>query len=289
MEERAVHMHLDSPPKIVEDTLALPLCGFENEGALRERYEALAADVARNTSLEFARAALAYARAGTVMRSRYVEDQLGEAIKRGVSQYVILGAGLDSFAYRRRDLVDVVHVFEVDHPASQKWKCARLQDLGIDVPRNLTFVPLDLERQAFTEILRTSRYRLEAPALFSWLGVTHYLTPDAIFSTLRTVASMVAGTQIIFDYGLPLSLLDEQARQGFTGIMAEAASRGEPMISFFEPKDLAAQVRALGFAEVWDFGPEEANPRYFASRSDGLRMRPSGGGHLMVARVGPGS
>jgi methyltransferase (TIGR00027 family) len=185
--------------------------------------------------------------------------------------------------------VDVMHVFEVDHPASQKWKCARLHDLGIEVPRNLTFVPLDLERQAFTESLRTSGYRLQAPALFSWLGVTHYLTPDAIFSTLRTVASMAAGTQIIFDYGHPLSLLDEQARQGFTGIMAQAASRGEPMISFFEPKDLAAQVRALGFAEVWDFGPEEANPRYFASRSDGLRMRPSGGGHLMVARVGPGS
>jgi methyltransferase (TIGR00027 family) len=220
------------------------------------------------------------------MRSRYVEDQLDEAIKRGVLQYVILGAGLDSFAYRRPDLVDVVQVFEVDHPASQAWKRARLQSLRIELPGNLTFVPLDFERQALAETLRKNGYRSEAPALFSWLGVTYYLTTEAIFSTLQTVASMAAGTEIILEYGLPLSLLDEQARQGITAIMAQAASRGEPMVSFFESASLAAQVREFGFAEVWDFGPEEANARYFADRSDGLRLPPSGGLHLMGARVG---
>src|SRR6266851_15768 len=168
--QRAVHMHLDSPPKIVEDTLALPLCGFENEGALRERYEALAADVARNTSLEFARAALAYARAGTVMRSRYVEDQLGQAIKRGVSQYVILGAGLDSFAYRKRHLVDVLRVFEVDNPATQIWKRERLKATSVDLPTNLTFVPLDFEKESLIETMRMKGYRTDTPALFLWLG-----------------------------------------------------------------------------------------------------------------------
>jgi methyltransferase (TIGR00027 family) len=283
--QRAVHLHFDTPPKILEDTLALPLCGFENDDSLRERYEALTTDVARNTSLEFARTALAYARAGTVMRSRYVEDQLEEAIKRGVLQYVILGSGLDSFAYRRRDLVDVLRVFEVDHPASQTWKRTRLQELRIELPRNLSFVPLDFEKQALAESLYTNGYRPEAPVLVSWLGVTCYLTAAAIFSTLRTVASMAAGTEIIFEYGLPLSMLDEQARQGMMAIMASAASRGEPMVSFFEPAHLAAQVRDLGFAEVWDFGPEEANARYFAGRNDRLRLPSAGGFYLMGARV----
>ena len=129
-------------------------------------------------------------------------------------------------------------------------------------------------KAGLAESLCTNGYRSEAPSLFSWLGVTYYLTADAIFSTLRTVASMAAGTEIIFEYGLPLSMLDEQARQGITAIMAQAASRGEPMVSFFESASLAAQVREVGFAEVWDFGPKEANARYFADRSDGSGFRP---------------
>jgi methyltransferase (TIGR00027 family) len=285
--QRAVHLHLDAPPKIMEDTLALPLCGFENADALRKHYEALVADVARKTSLEFARTALAYARAFTVMRTRYVEDQLDEAIRRSVSQYVILGAGLDSYAYRRRDLVDVIHVFEVDHPASQTWKRTRLNDLHIELPCNLTFVPLDFEKQTLAEGLRSSGYRSDVPALFSWLGVTYYLTVDAIFSTLRTVASMAPGTEIIFEYALPLSLLDEAARQGVSAIMKQAAARGEPLISFYDPQSLATQVRELGFAEVWDFGNREAAVRYFAGRSDDFRLPLDGGTHLMGARVEP--
>jgi methyltransferase (TIGR00027 family) len=134
--QRAVHLHLDARPKIVEDTLALPLLGFENTDALRRHYDALIADVAQRTSLEFARTAFAYARAGTVMITRYVEDHLDAAIGRGVSQYVILGAGLDSYAYRRRDQADVIHVFEVDHPASQGWKRARLSELRADALLN---------------------------------------------------------------------------------------------------------------------------------------------------------
>jgi methyltransferase (TIGR00027 family) len=267
----------------------LPLCGFESADALREHYEALTADVARRTSPEFAQTALAYARAYTVMRARYVEDQLGEAIRRGVSQYVILGAGLDSYAYRRKDLGDVIQVFEVDHPASQTWKRARLSDLHTELPRNLTFVPVDFEKQALAESLRSSGYRSDAPALVSWMGVTYYLTADAIFSTLRTVASMAPGTEIIFEYALSLSLLDEQARQGVSAIMVQAASRGEPLISFFDPKSLETQVRELGFAEVWDFGNREATARYFAGRSDGFQLPPENGMHLMGARVGPRS
>jgi methyltransferase (TIGR00027 family) len=113
------------------------------------------------------------------VRSRYAEDELSKAIERGVAQYVILGAGLDSFAYRRRDLAEVIHVFEVDYPATQAWKQARLRTLGITLPSNLTFIPIDFEKQALADALRAGGYRAEKPAFFSWLGVTEYLTEEA--------------------------------------------------------------------------------------------------------------
>jgi methyltransferase (TIGR00027 family) len=176
-------------------------------------------------------------------------------------------------------------------PASQGWKRARLSELAIQLPGNLTFVPLAFEKRLLAEALRTNGYRVEAPAFFSWLGVTCYLTDDAIFKTLRTVASMATGTEIIFDYALPLSLLGDEARQAISAIMSEAASRAEPLISFFEPQNLAARLRELGFAEVWDFdlGSKKATAPYFAGRSDELRLPTSGVFHLMGARVGPRS
>jgi methyltransferase (TIGR00027 family) len=282
---RAAHLLWDDPPKIFEDTFALALSGCADEAALRERLEARGAELAARAGRDLAKAALQLLRCQVVGRSRYVEDELTEALKRGVAQYVILGAGFDSFVYRRPDVAGVLRVFEVDHPATQAWKRMRLRELGVAIPPNLVFVPLDFQQQSLIESLRISGYRPDAPGFFSWLGVTQYLTPAAIFDTLQTVASMAPGTEIISTYLFPAAILDDRRRQIRQLLMDLAAARGEPMLTFFEPAELAEHLRKLGFAEVWNIGPEEAHARYFASRTDGLR----GENTIICARVGPRS
>jgi methyltransferase (TIGR00027 family) len=284
---RAEHLLWDDPPKIFEDTFASALAGCANEAALRERLDIFLAKLAANAGPNLARSIARGMRSIVTMRSRYVEDELAKAIGRGVAQYVILGAGLDSFAYRRPDLANVLRVFEVDYPATQAWKRTRLQELSAAVPPNLVFVPLDFQKQSLIEALRTSSYRIEAAGFFAWLGVTMFLTPGAIFDTLRMVASMAVGTEIVFDYYLPAALLDGEVRQIHELVTNWAAAQGEPWLSLFQPENLAEQVRELGFSEVRDFGPEEANARYCANRTDGLRL--PGTPHFMSARVGPRS
>ena len=281
---RAAHLLLDDEPKILRDDLALGLSGIANEAALRTAVEGLRTEIAQRMTPEFAQSMFRYMRAFLTLRSRYVEDALGKTIERGVAQYVILGAGLDSFAYRRRDVANVLRVFEVDHPATQQWKRARLHALGVELPSNLTFLPIDFEKQTLKEALRAGGYHLAEPGIFSWLGVIQYLTEDAIFSTLRDVATLASGSEIIFEYEILESLLDEENQRMVAVLKASAAARGEPWLSFFDPASLMARLRELGFTEVWDLGPEEANPRYFGGRTDGLCI--SDGGRLMKARVG---
>ncbi len=283
---RAAHLLWDDPPKIFEDTLALRLCGCDSEAALRAQFERFDAQTARGGGPDFSKILRLFT-ASIAMRSRYVEDQLNEAIRRGVSQYVILGAGLDSFAYRRVDLAKVLRVFEVDHPATQTWKRTRLRELDIDLPPNLSLVPVDFEKDSLLDGLRVSGYRADAPGFFSWLGVTAYLTHDAIFGVLRTLAAFAAGTEIIFQYMVPEELLDEDTRRLLAVVVAAERDRGEPVKSAFEPGKLAESVRELGFVEVTDFGPDEAQARYFSGRTDGLR--PYTLNHYMRARVGPRS
>jgi methyltransferase (TIGR00027 family) len=281
---RAAHLLLDGEPKILRDELALGFSGMETEAALRAALQTIQADLAQRSTPELASALFRHVRALTTVRSRYAEDELSKAIERGVAQYVILGAGLDSFAYRRRDLAEVIHVFEVDYPATQAWKQARLRTLGITLPSNLTFIPIDFEKQSLADTLRAGGYRAEKPAFFSWLGVTEYLTEEAIFTTLQGVAAMAPGSEIVFGYAVLETLLDEEYRRLMAVVKAYTAARGEPYRSQFEPTTLAMRVKELGFAQVWDFGPEEANARYFAGRTDGLYATPSH--HFMKARVG---
>ena len=160
-----------------------------------------------------------------------------------------------------------MRVFEIDLPAMQQWKKARLQELNITLPGNLTFVPVDFEKQNLTEELRSHGFRKDIPAFFSWLGVTQYLTESAVFQTLREVASMATGSEIIFEYVLPESLLDGSDRQMVAG---GKTNPGEPWISMFEPVELAERVKETGYSEVWDFGPEEAYATYFRDRTDEL-------------------
>jgi methyltransferase (TIGR00027 family) len=148
-----------------------------------------------------------------VVRQRYAEDALAETVGRGVEQYVILGAGLDSFAYRGPDLAAVLRVFKVDHPATQQWKRARLRDLHVTFPSNLTFIPLDFEQHTLADGLHDGGYRPDLPTFFSWLGVTHCLTEEAVFKTLRYAASLAAGTEIVVQYFVPVELCNEDDRQ----------------------------------------------------------------------------
>ncbi|MBV8356447.1 MAG: class I SAM-dependent methyltransferase [Deltaproteobacteria bacterium] len=284
---RAAHLLWDNPPKIFEDTLAMRLSGCESDAALRAELDRIQSEIARSTGPDFAVTMLRSLTAMTVMRSRYVEDEVDQAVGRGVSQYVILGAGLDSFAYRRPDLAKVLRVFEVDHPTAQAWKRSRLRETGIELPLNLNLVPVDFEKDSLIDNLRANGYQTDAAGLFSWLGVTMYLTPDAVFSTLRTTATLAPGTEIIFQYTVPKELCDEESQRLLAVVMPVSTARGEPWQSSFVPATLSEQVSKLGFAEVSDLGPEEARARYFADRTDGLR--PPTSEHYMRARVGPHS
>lgn len=287
---RAAHLILDMEPKILHDDLAMALIGIHDESILRSEYDAFYAQMARMTSPEYAKAFKQSYRAFAVVRHRYTEDELEKAIRRGVSQYVIMGAGLDSFAYRRRDLENKLKVFEIDHPASQEFKKARLREFNINPPGNLTFVPVDFETQTMMDELGTHGYRKDIPAFFNWLGVTPYLTEVAVFKTLHDVASTISGSEIVFEYVLPESLLDGDARQT---VAAGSKRPTEPWLSTFAPDDLVERLLKIGFTNIIDFGPEEAKKAYLSEREDelsssGLDMLSFSMfslAHLMKARV----
>jgi methyltransferase (TIGR00027 family) len=156
--------------------------------------------------------------------------------------------------------------------------------MQVALPPNLSFIPINFERQTLAEALQANDYQAEEPAFFSWLGVTGYLTEDAIFKTLREVAAVAPGSEIVFGYGVREALLDEESQRMRAVLKERVAASGEPNLSLFDPADLIARVQALGFSQVVDFGPEAANARYFAGRTDGLRVAPLT--RLMKARVG---
>jgi len=269
---RAAHQLFDSP-RVLDDPIVLRLLGPGVETALQAERQRLEEPALRSL------------RASMAMRSRYAEDCLREAVARGVRQYVVLGAGLDSFAYRNPFERSALHVYEVDHPATQAWKRRRLADTGIALPSSLSFVPVDFEQQMVSDALRSGGFDRAQPAFVSWLGVTVYLTHAAIMRTLADVASLARGTEIVFGYVTSLEELSAARRAAVYAVAERAAAAGEPWRTFFEPAALAREVEQLGFTVVEDFGPEQAFERYFRGRSDGLR---SGGvGRLMRARLGP--
>ena len=280
---RAAHLLLDDDPKILQDDLAIQLSGLKDNAALQAVVDAMISKISHHADTEFAHRFVRYLRAEVSQRSRYAEDELAKAIQGGVTQYVILGAGLDSFVYRNRNVGKILQVFEIDHPATQRWKQDILNTLEMETPSNLTFIPLDFERKTLRESLHENGYRFDIPCFFSWLAVTPYLTEDAIFNTLKDIESLAAGTEVVFEYMVPDSLLNEEDQR--TALVAKAVTSqgGEQALSFFDPVELKARVQSMGFTVIEDFGPEDANERYFAGRKDGLRAFPSF--HLMKARV----
>jgi methyltransferase (TIGR00027 family) len=263
---RAAHQILDDP-RILDDPLAMRIIGAESESALRSN----PARFNRSRSL----------RAFIVLRSRYAEDRLALAVQRGVRQYVILGAGLDSFPYRNPYSKSSLRVFEVDHPATQSWKRQRLIQTGIAIPDSLVFAPVDFEKQTLAEGLKKAGFRTDMPAFFSWLGVVVYLTSPSVMQTLEYVASLPPESEIVFDYSPPASRMSDSQRIGHEWLAERVAAIGEPWITYFDPSVLASELPRLGFKHLEDFGPEAANRRYFKGRADGLRI--TGAGHLMKA------
>ena len=211
-------------------------------------------------------------RAEILGRACFAEEQLEKAIKVGINQYVVLGAGLDSFALRRGDLTSSLKVYELDHPVSQSAKRSRLANLNIDLPKNLEFVPIDFERESVADALTRSSCSNEQPAFFSWLGVIPYLTHEAIFDTLRLIAAYAkSGSEIVFDYHISKELIDPVDVPIRDWVERSVARRGEPQITTLDPNTLEHAVHDLGFELIEHLSPAEQKKRYFAGRKDGLR------------------
>lgn len=251
---RAAHQVLDDP-RVFDDPLALRILGAENTKALESEQTRISPGLRLHLAL----------------RSRYAEDELQAAFRQGVRQYAILGAGLDTFAYRSPLPGHGLRVFESDHPVTQAWKCACLERAAIAIPPALTFVPVDFETQTLEDGLRASGFDPGQGAFFSWLGVTQYLSSDAILTTLRFVASMPAGSGIVFDYTISPSLLNPTARRVYEALARRVALAGEPFRSCFDPGGLAESLRAMGFGRVEDSGPKEMNARYLIDRPEDAR------------------
>ena len=205
-------------------------------------------------------------------RARWAEDRLTRAIGVGVDQYLLLGAGLDSFALRRRDLSRNLRVFELDHPSSQEVKRRRLSELTIDLPENLEFVPVNFEEENLADALARSSFRSERPAFFSWLGVTPYLTSEAIFRTLGSIAAIAApGSEMVLDYFAGKEHVQPDDLPSVESLERFVARRGEPFMSAFGPDVFWQQVRALGFEVVQQLSPEEQSRHYLAGHDENAR------------------
>jgi methyltransferase (TIGR00027 family) len=266
---RAAHQLLDVP-LVFEDAFALKILGAVEEESLR------------NDPVRYNTPRLRGLRASLAVRSRLAEEEWARSKQCGVRQFVILGAGLDTFAYRNQDH-DSSRIFEVDLPATQKWKRHCLRLAGIEEPASLTFAPVDFECSTLAEGLTAARFSDNEPAFFSWLGVTMYLEEVSVMDTLRIVSSLRPKSGVVFDYGVLPALLLPVERSSMAFLAGRAAEHGERWKTCFDPSVLVGALRSMGFNEVEDLGATELNERYFSGRTDGLRK--SGVSRLICARV----
>src|SRR5436309_5940287 len=265
---RALHVQVDPPPHVLEDEIGLQLAA-PDEG-WRQR-----PDMDPHAMRQF--------RASILARARFIEDLVVEQAGHGVGQYVILGAGLDTFAQRRPEIASRLLVFEVDRPDPQAWKRQRLIDLGFGVPEWLRLVPVDFEAgDAWWQRLAAAGFDADQPAVVASTGVSMYLTKDAIAATLRQVAALAPGSTFAMTFLLPLELADPEVRPGLELAEKGARASGTPFISFFTPAEMLALAREAGFREVQHVSAATLGQRYFAGRTDGLRP-PNNSEELLVA------
>jgi methyltransferase (TIGR00027 family) len=265
---RAIHVQVDPPPHVLEDEIGLKLAAPED--GWRDR-----PDMDPHATSLF--------RASIVARARFIEDLLVQQVGRGVRQYVILGAGLDTFAQRRPEIASRLKVFEVDQPGHQDWKRQRLIELGFGIPEWLRLVPVDFEAgEHWRERLAAAGFDANQPAVVVSTGVSMYLTKEANAAALRSVATLATGSTLATTFILPLELADPEVRPGLQLVEERARASGTPFISFFTPTEMLALAREVGFGEVRHVSAATLAQRYFAGRTDGLRP-PNNSEELLVA------
>jgi methyltransferase (TIGR00027 family) len=267
---RALHVEADALPHVHEDEIGLRL--VQPDAGWRDRPD---------MNPEFTRAF----RASIVGRARFVEDLVVERSGHGVGQYIILGAGLDTFAQRRPEMLSKLRIFEIDQPGTQAWKRQRLIELGFGLPGELRLVPVDFEAgDLWWERLAEAGFDASQPATIASTGVSMYLTKEAIAATLRQVARLAPGSTLAMTFLLPLELADPEVRIGLEMAVKGARAAGTPFISFFTPAEMLAMAREVGFREVQHVSAAALAERYFAGRTDGLRP-PNNSEEFLVATV----
>jgi methyltransferase (TIGR00027 family) len=265
---RALHVQVDPPPHVLDDEIGLRLAAPEDGWRRRP-------DMDPHFTSRF--------RASIVARARFIEDLVVEQAGDGVRQYVILGAGLDTFAQRRPEIASGLRIFEVDQPGPQAWKRQRLIELGFGIPEWLRLVPVDFEADAsWWERLAAAGFDASRPAVVASAGVSMYLTKDAIAAMLRQIAALGPGSTLAMTFLLPLELADPEVRPGLQLAEKGARASGTPFISFFTPTEILTLAREAGFRKARHVSAADLAQRYFAGRTDGLRP-PDNSEELLVA------
>jgi methyltransferase (TIGR00027 family) len=253
---RAAHLLLDGPPPILDDSVALRLLGAGAESRIRNeeaRYQTPGARILRSH---------------VVLRSRVAEDRLAEAVERGVSQYVMLGVGFDTFALRQPPWATALRLFEFDHPATQAEKRLRLTASGLVVPDNTVLVAVDFRAESLLACCQRSGVDLHQPTFFAWLGVTMYLEESEVEATLRAIATFPVGSEVVFTFLQPDPSGPVSAAASASSLGARVARIGEPFRCYLEPDAVTALCRRSGLSSVDILSPQEARRRYFAGRPD---------------------
>ncbi len=273
---RAYHAAHDSP-KIFDDFLAGSLYTPEERAAFDQNLAGLLkiidpglAAAGPDQATALARVIQSHNGPITLSRSRYCEDCLEQAIRQGVQQYVILGAGFDTFAFRRPEFAGRLQVFEVDHPVTQAQKRQRIAAAGWEIPPHLHFVPVDFNQEGFAAALLASAYDPHQASFFSWLGVTYYLAREVVLAALQAIAGLAApGSQVVFDYMDALAFSPESAGKRIQRMQGIAKMVGEPMQTGFDPLSLGGELQDCGLRLAENLGPDQIEARYFQNRSDG--------------------
>lgn len=264
---RALHTEVDAPPHVLEDTIGLQIAAPDEDWRARP-------DMHPEGTSGY--------RASIVARARFVEDELAEALACGVTQYVILGAGIDTFAQRRPELVERMRLYEVDQPGPQAWKQQRLGEMGLAIPDGLKFVPVDFEAgDSWWEKLVAGGFDTARPAMVASTGVSMYLTREAVAATLRQIATLASGSTLAMTFLEPLELIDVPERAQHQAVYERARAAGTPFLSFFAPDEMLKLALEAGFRQARHVSTADLIDRYFADRTDGLR--PSSGESILVA------
>jgi methyltransferase (TIGR00027 family) len=263
-----MHIEVDPPPHVFHDQIGLQLAAPEASWRSRP---------------DMNPASTRWFRAGILARARFVDDLVAEQAGHGVMQYVILGAGLDTFAQRRPEIASRIRVFEVDQPGPQAWKHRRLIDLGFGVPEWLRLVPVDFEAgESWWDLVGAAGFDPDQPAVVVSTGVSMYLTKDANEASMRQIAGGLApGSTLALTFLLPTELFDDALRPGFEAAERGARAGGTPFISFYSPDEMLELARRTGFVEAQHVSAGMLSVRYFAGRTDGLRTL--GGEELLKA------